>query len=193
MNNPIDPPSADPADLEPDDRRSVATASAGDQDDVLFEIDELELVDRRSILATLHNRCARLRTGDRVSVAMVSVDGLAPLTREQGPHTAARVQDEAFTRISRLASASGCAGVLDEEMLLMVLDGWDADASATALDDLRAQAGRIRLGTRAFAVSFSAAVTPMAVDDLPEAIVGRLSRAVQRVMMGGGDRTERVD
>ncbi|MEZ5659949.1 MAG: hypothetical protein R3E83_15855 [Burkholderiaceae bacterium] len=166
-----------------------------DRDDLVFEwgdqtteeppVTALMLGDRRGILGALHERCSRGPAGS-ASALLVSVDGLAPLGRERGQTIATRVRDEAYTRVAARVRNATAAGLIDEEMLLVLFEDRPAQEAADSFEALRDDAGRIQLGESRFAVGFSAAVTEIREDDLPEAIVGRLCRALQRVMMGGG-------
>ncbi len=169
--------------------------AAGEEDDLVFDLGSVlpAITDRRGILAALHERCAVSPANAVGSALLISVDGQAPMAREHGQPMANRVREEAYARVATGLAPSCEAGLLDEEVLLVLLEGLAPQAAADAMDAIRVDAGRIVLGARRFPVSYSAAVTGIRADDLPEAIVGRLSRALQRVMMGGGERTEVTD
>ena len=164
-------------------------------DDLVFDFDAVMpgIGDRRSILTALHQRCANPMPGSAASALLVSVDGLPPLAREHGVPMANRVREEAYARITCCLAGAFEAGLLDEDLLLLLLEGSDARTAARSMDAIRGEAGRVTLGERSFPVTYSAAVTAVRSDDLPEAIVGRLCRALQRVMMSGGENTVTVD
>ncbi|MEZ5653070.1 MAG: hypothetical protein R3E87_21255 [Burkholderiaceae bacterium] len=152
----------------------------------------LTIVDRRGILGALHHLCASSRSAGQGCALMVTVDGLVPLARERGTQVADRVRDEAYTRVSARMADASAAGLIDDEMLLMLFDDAEPERAVAHFMGGREDAGRIRLGDQRFAVGFSAAVTEIRRDDLPEAIVGRLCRALQRVMMSGSDQVEQA-
>ncbi|MGH1358903.1 MAG: hypothetical protein ACRBC3_09085 [Burkholderiaceae bacterium] len=143
-----------------------------------------------TILSGLHRLCSRQSKSSRSGALLVEIDGMVRVTRDLPPSACNALVDEMARRIISIARPDFDIGRYEDQRLLLLVDSasvGELESLADEITDLFREKP-IEFGedqTRQLTVSVGA--TSLTMEDFPEAVVGRLSRAVQRVAMSGGD------
>lgn len=143
-----------------------------------------------TILSGLHRLCGRQKKTSRSGALLVEIDGMVRITRDLPPSACNALVDEMARRILSISRPGFDIGRYEDNRLLLLVES----ASVSELEELADQVAEVfrdnplEFGenlTRQITVSVGA--TTLTMEDFPEAVVGRLSRAVQRIAMKGGD------
>ena len=151
------------------------------------------IVDFATVLSGLHRLCDQLTDRRASCTIIVEIDRLAVIRDDLSEVDSTALIKGVATRIAGIAGAACVVGHYEDDRILMLLED-------TRTDEAEQIAGRIvdafdgdpvAFGADlTLAVSLSIGITQLTEDDIPEAIVGRLNRAVQRVAMRGGSGIE---
>ncbi|MGB7181208.1 MAG: diguanylate cyclase [Burkholderiaceae bacterium] len=146
------------------------------------------VVDFATILSGLHRLCDVQTKTSRASGLLIEIDRIATIAEELNPVATTALIDEVARRIAALLSGDGDVGHYEDQKILVLL-------ASTSLSSAEALAARIVedfsaapmvAGAVKRTISVSVGAVAVTEDDIPEGVLGRLNRAVQRVAMRGG-------
>lgn len=147
------------------------------------------VVDFATILSGLHRLCDQYKGRNPGSIALIEIDRFAMIRNGLPGLGCQQLVEAVARRVAQLAGENGSVGHYEDDRILVLLENTRLHAAeSTAADITDAfEDEPVSFGaSQMLQVHLSIGVSEQTLDDIPEAIVGRLNRAVQRVAMRGG-------
>lgn len=146
-----------------------------------------------TILSGLHHLCSRDTKGRQAGSLLVEIDALARIAKVLTPSKLTDFVDDVARRVAGVIGDAGDVGHYEDRRILVLIEpngSQSAEALAEACVEIfvdRPVGNSLDVPRQ---ISVSVGVTSLTEEDIPEAVIGRLSRAVQRVAMRGGNNAE---